>query len=269
MSNNYEPITNHQESPLEILNNPLDTGYGVKTKHTTASESSTWNGVLITNTNVELRLWIEEAQMDFSMSGSAGQSRYRNQFYPKAFNQPVMKVRGRMPNQYEYNKLASFIRESHYDALNQTNRDIGANVIANPTYDKKTIKFFIKNAGGENNQPKRNLKGGHLAMGYQGYIKSIAAGATKFQFAPEFEFEFVIASSIDTGEVGIYRDDLTQGSRIMSWMQIFNVSHFSGSAAQPDDPNAASTPTAPPPSNPLTNPVGPSDATSWLLGPQR
>lgn len=230
----YEPSTANIGAPLEILNNPLDTGYAVKTKHLTAAQSKTWNGALITNTGTEFRLWIEDAQMSFAMSGTNGQSRFRNQFYPKAFNQPTLKVMGRMPNQYEYNKLAAFIRESHYDALNQTNRDIG-NIVASPTYDKKTIKLFIKDAG-RGRQPKRNLKGGHTALAFQGYIKRIAAGATRFEFAPQFEFDFIIASSVDTGQVGIYKDDLTQGTQIMSWMELFNKYKFSWGAGQPGPP---------------------------------
>jgi len=230
---NYEPSTGHQELPLQILNNPIDTGYAVKTKHKGANDSKTWSGMLITNNNNVLKLWIEDVVMDFSMSGSAGQSRYRKQFYPKAFNQPTMKVSGRMPNQFEYNKLASFIRESHFDALNQVNRNIGE-VFADNKYDTNTIRFFIKGtSSGTQTQPKRNLKGNHLPLGFRGYIKNIAAGATKFEFAPQFKFDFVIASSVDTGQVGIYSDTLDLGTQIMSWMDLFKKYHFSWKAGQP------------------------------------
>jgi hypothetical protein len=235
MTKRYQPSKTHPEAPLRILNNPIDTGYQVKTKHKTADQSDTWNASLIANSGEELKLWIEEAKMDFSMSGSTGQSRYRNQFYPKAFNQPSLIVNGTMPNQYEYNRLASFVRETHFDALNQTNRNIGTTKNIK-TYNNKTIKLLIKDAG-KGKQPKRNQKGGHLAMAFQGYIRNIQAGATKFQFAPRFQFEFVIAASTDTGQVGIYRDDLDAGSAISGWMESFNAYKSTWQAGQPSTPS--------------------------------
>jgi len=231
----YKPSRVNPEAPLQILNNSISAGYGVKTKHKIADESASWNGILIANNGTDLKLWIEEAKMDFSMSGSTGQSRYRNQFYPKAFNQPTLIVSGTIPNQYEYNRLASFIRETHFDALNQTNRNVGATT-SSKTYNKKTIKLLIKDAG-QGKQPKRNQKGGHLAMGFQGYIKNIAAGGTRFQFAPKFQFEFVVASSTDTGQVGIYKDDLDAGTAISGWMELFNANKTNWQAGQPSNPN--------------------------------
>ena len=254
MSKNYKPSTGNPEAPLQILNNPLDSGYFVDKPNRSAQNSQTWNGVLITTDQQEFKLWIEDLVLNFSMSGSFGQSRYRKQFYPKAFNQPTMIVQGKMPNQYEYNKLAAFIRESHFDALNQSNRKTAAGGSV-PKFDKKTVTLRIKDAG-DKNPPKRNLKGGHLALAFEGYIKNIEAGARKFQFAPDFQFEFVVAGSKDTGSVGIYRDDVVQGSRIMSWMDVFKKDHFSGSAKQPEDPNAQpSEPTSDvAANNPILNP---------------
>lgn len=260
---NYEPSTSNTEAPLEILNNPLDTGYFVTKPNRSAQNSQTWNGILITTDQQEFKLWIEDLVLNFSMSGSYGQSRYRKQFYPKAFNQPMMRVRGTMPNQYEYNKLAAFIREGHFDALNQTNRKtVEGNSV--PKFDKKTLTFRIKDAG-DKTPPKRNLKGGHLPLAFEGYIKNIRAGAKKFEFAPSFEFEFVVAGSKDTGSVGIYQDDVVQGNRILSWLDVFKQNHFSGSARQPTDPNSASaqeTPTVSPEEtnpilNPFADPLGP------------
>lgn len=251
----YKWSTGNTESPLEILNNPINTGYYVDKPNKSADKSETWNGVLITTSGQELKLWIEDLRLNFSMSGTMGQSRYRKQFYPKAFNQPSMMVRGKMPNQYEYNKLAAFIRESHFDALNQTNRKTVSDG-TKATFDKKTVTLRIKNAG-EGPRPKRNLKGGHIVLAFEGYIKNIEAGAEKFQFAPDFQFEFVVAGSKDTGSIGIYKDDVVQGSKIMSWMDVFKKDHFSGSAKQPGDPNASKTendPSGAKAKGPMSNP---------------
>ena len=240
----YEITSGNPEGPLEILNNPADTGYFVKLPNKSAQNSDTWNAVLVTTDNQELKLWIEDLVLNFSMSGTSGQSRYRRQFYPKAFNQPSMMVKGKMPNQFEYNKLAAFIRESHFDALNQTNRRTAEDG-SQAVFDKKTVTLHIKNAG-EGSRPKRNIKGGHIVLAFEGYVKNIEAGARKFQFAPDFQFEFVVAGSKDTGNIGIYSDDIIQGSKIMSWMDLFKKDHFSNSAEQPTDPNApAPTPGSP------------------------
>ena len=259
---NYKPTTNNREAPLQILNNSTKTGYYTTLPKKSADKSQTWNAVLITTDNQELKLWIEDMVLNFSMSGTSGQSRYRRQFYPKAFNQPTMVVKGKMPNQYEYNRLAGFVRESHFDALNQTNRKTFADG-TQAQFDKKTLTLYIKNAG-DNTPPKRNLKGGHLVMAFEGYIKNIQAGAKKFQFAPDFQFEFVIAGSKDTGAIGIYKDDIVQGSKIMSWMDVFKQNHFSGSATQPEDPNkpkpaSGATPKAATPNtitDPFSDPLG-------------
>jgi hypothetical protein len=204
---NYKPKTSHSEAPLQILNNSTDTGYAVKLPNKSAVKSSSWNAVLVTHTGDELFMWIEDVVIDFSLSGSTGQSRFRKQFYPKAFNQPVAKVSGTMPNQSEYNRLAAFIRESHYDALSAGNQ--------------KTIKLMIR---GMKKDAKRNIKGGHKPMVFEGYIKSIPAGSIKFEFAPKFQFEFVIAQS--NGQIGIYKDDLVLGSTILSWMDAFKKDHW-------------------------------------------
>jgi hypothetical protein len=54
-----------------------------------------------------------------------------------------------------------------------------------------------------------------------GYIKLIEAGATQFNFAPDFKFEFIPVSSKMTGSIGIYDDNMDDGSELSAWMDIF------------------------------------------------
>lgn len=204
--------------PNQILNNPLDTGYGVKTPHKSADKSNTWNVAIANHKGGSIKLWAEQVTMDFSMSGSTGQSRFRKQFYPHSMNEPKITVMGKMPNQYEYNRLAAFIRLSHTDALNNVHRK---------AYDGSagkrppTIRMFIRGSSLKTARPI--VKGGHKMHSFEGFIASIAAGATKFRFAPDFQFEFIPLASKLTGSTGLYDDQLlTKGIQIMSYMEMFN-----------------------------------------------
>lgn len=209
-----------------------DTGYAVNLPDVSANDKDNWTARLIKPNNKYLNLWVEEASIDFSVSGSFGQSRWKREFYPRSFNQPVLTLTGRMPNQREHNKLAAFVRESHSEALN-INPFTGASATERTTVKTKTypnapdvplptVSLIMKNdvIGGR----LRNQKGGRRGMKLEGYIKSINAGAIKFEHAPAFEIEFVVAAS--DGTVGIYSDKLTAGSKIVDWMTLFKEEQF-------------------------------------------
>jgi hypothetical protein len=184
-----------------------DTGWQVKTPNLDPASTDTWNMMMTNPSGEHFYLWVEDISIDFTMGGSYGQSRYRRQFFPKAFNQPVMKVKGRAPNQYQYNLLASFMREAHTESLTSSSDG--------------TIKFVLKGAGRENVKNQSNIKGGHKPLIFEGYLKSIDAGAQKFNYAPEYSFDVILAASALTGKVGIYEDTLVGGSGITSWMSMF------------------------------------------------
>lgn len=225
----YSQRDGYASKELRILNNSSETGYAVNIPGVTADNDKSWNGALIAPFGAYIKLWITEVQMDFSVTGTVGQSRYRRQFFPKAFNQPKVMVKGVMPNQKEYNRLAAFIRETHFEAVTG-NIDLYSAKARQSSKNKvrssaslQTISLIIKDAGQVNKQnPLRSVKGGHKAMQMDGYIKSISAGATQFNFAPEFNFQFVPASSKLTGSIGIYEDTLDAGSELSSWMDMFS-----------------------------------------------
>jgi hypothetical protein len=60
-------------------------------------------------------------------------------------------------------------------------------------------------------------------MKLEGYIKTIAAGAVKFNFAPAYQIEFIVAAS--DGAVGIYEDKLSAGSALVDWATLFKEDH--------------------------------------------
>jgi hypothetical protein len=184
-----------------------DTGWRVRTPNLDPAASDTWNMMLTNPAGESLYLWVHDINIDFTRGGSYGQSRYRRQFFPKAFNQPTMTVSGRAPNQYQYNLMAAFMRESHTEALSGSS--------------KQTIRIVLKGAGRDNPKNQSNIKGGHKPLIFEGYLKTIDAGAQKFNYAPEYSFEVILAASTLTGKIGIYEDTLGGGSGAVSWMSMF------------------------------------------------
>ena len=230
-ANTYSQNSNYQsDTALTILNNARpDTGYQVTTPDKDPMDSTTWNMVLTKPNKESFYLWVEEIGIDFSMSGSYGQSRYRNQFFPKSFNQPTLNVKGRAPNQYQYNLFANFIREAHYEALKYSStpsapgRTYGAG-----NHPLPTVRVALKDAGKISPKNQSNVKGGHRGLIFEGYLQSVAAGAVRHEFIPSFEFNVVLASSVMTGNIGIYEDTLSTGSAIYDWMTLFKNNQFSG-----------------------------------------
>ena len=263
---------NKPNPELKILHNSSETGYAVKLPNKRAGEGShksDWNAALVAPFGTELKMWVSDVQMDFSMTGSTGQSRYRKQYYPKSFNQPTIIVKGQMPNQFEYNRLAAFVRECHLEALTK-NRFLYSKHRTDPRKAIKTsntvlqvVTLLIKSSPprmGPLNKTRRNVKGAHRAMILNGYIKNIAAGAAKFSFAPEFQFEFVIASSyLDKNTTGIYDDVLVDGSQLENWndqLKKYNYGQqkFASSKSSRKKPtNELSSPAGPP--NPAVDAV--------------
>lgn len=265
----YDKIGGSKE--LSILQNRSDTGYAVSIPNVVPGEQKgnpkypgsgkNWNGVLIAPFGAFIKLWITEINIDFAVSGVTGQSRYRRQFFPRGFNQPVVTVSGQMPNQKEYNRLASFIRECHFEAVtgNQDLYDAKANqsksAKRNSSASLQTISLMIKDAGPKGDRHRtRNTKGRHLPMLLEGYIKNINAGGEKFNFAPDFKFEFLPAASKLNGNIGIYEDTLDNGSDLLSFSTIFRKYGFGQKMIVPP---AAPTQSSAPAPDPIPVDTGP------------
>jgi len=258
-NNAYRQSNQYESKELKILENRSDKGYAVNIPNVSPdSKGQNWNVALLAPFGAYMKLWVNEINIDFSLTGVTGQSRYRRQFFPRAFNQPKMTVSGTMPNQKEYNRLASFIRECHFAAVTG-NQDLYDNKDGNPDKARKgasvsaqTITLLVKDSG-----PKvvksapRHTKGGHLPLKVEGYITNIAAGATKFNFAPDFQFEFIPAySTMKADKIGIYEDVEDDGSQISSWMEIFRI--IGPQQKNPNQPIASGQPVK----NPQSTTVG-------------
>lgn len=250
----YEHKSGYTENVLQILNNSSEAGYAVSIPNKSADKSNTWNAALLDNASRAYKMWVYEIQMDFGLSGITGQSRHRRQFFPVSFNQTAVSVRGQMPNQKEYNKLAAFVRESHAIAL-ETNHMIyqrnGDKQYRASSAQPELLKLYInpyRSKAGEvgldqkNQNPsgafkkgrkRKNIKGHHKQLVFEGYIKNISAGALKFNFAPEFQFDFIVAQAYLGNNVGIYDDTLDTGSQLMDWTSQLNTYGFGQQSSFP------------------------------------
>lgn len=210
------------------LNNPIDKGYGVRDPEL---KNITANGRFTNQANEKLDFWIEEIEANFGMTGSKAQSRGVREFMPHNINQPTVTVTGRAANSFQYNRMASFVRASHYDALNleelgTTVRTMLVGEEGSETRIKAdTVRFVLRKQPEKSPQPwsGRHVKGPHVPWVLEGYIKSFKAGAERFEVAPQFVFEFSVASSekSETGggkEIGIWSDIEVLGNEIKPWL---------------------------------------------------
>ena len=221
MSNKIKYTTKDASLLNRQIGPRIDTGYQVNGNNVSVNDRSNWSIQLTKPNNKYLNLWADEINIDFSMSGTMGQSRFKREFYPHSFNEPTMKIIGRMPNQREYNKLAAFVRESHSEALN-IQQNYGEKSKASKEFP--TVTLTMKSSRPQQKGQPRTQKGARRGMQLEGYIMSIAAGAAKFEFAPQFQIEFVVAAS--NGTVGIYEDKLSAGSAVVDWSTLFKQGHF-------------------------------------------
>jgi hypothetical protein len=231
MATNESAYDHTSKGGIYPLNNPIDKGYGVRDPEL---KNVTANGRFTNQANEKLDFWIEEIEANFGMTGSKAQSRGVREFMPHNINQPTITVTGRAANSFQYNRMASFVRASHYDALNL--EELGTTVrtmlvgnkeegFAETRVKADTVRFVLRKQPEGSPQPwsGRHVKGSHVPWVLEGYIKSFKAGAERFEVAPQFTFEFSVASSelSETGggkEIGIWSDTQILGNEIKPWL---------------------------------------------------
>lgn len=205
------------------LDNRIDTGYDTLF-HSGAASYKGRNARLTNPFSESIPLIIEEIETSFQMGGTTAQSAELRQFYPRNFVQPTLTVRGRMPNGFQYNRLASFVRVAQIAALGKRFlRHSGTVRTSKSGTYIPTMLFTVNGSDDKLHARKRHWKGPHKPLRLEGYVKTIQAGAEHHNQAPPFEFEFVAAHSHFSGSVGIYSDDRSEGTEILPWIDIFEA----------------------------------------------
>lgn len=218
---NHNQYSSGEVYPLQ---NPIHRGYGVSQPGVNPRKKKA-NGRMTNQKGEDIDFWVDEIEANFAMTGSTAQSRNVRQFMPHNVVQPVITVKGRAPNSYQYNRMASFVRSSHHNALDLSDQLREAVVPSGRKVKVETVRLLIRN--GEfpqiwnGNGPNRHVKGVHVPWQLEGYIKSMKAGGERFNQAPEFSFEFFVAESVfKQGNInmGMWEDIRVYGSELKPWL---------------------------------------------------
>jgi hypothetical protein len=173
------------------------------------------------NVGKRVYLWVTDVTAGFEMGGSFAQSATHRTFYPRNFVQPTMTFKGVMPNQYAFAKLGEFVRGTQLRAVRDGNGGRVVRLVMPKTGGSITHK------GKEYHLPK----GKRRAYDMDGYVVNMKRGAKRFENVPQFEFDFVIATS----RQGLFHTDAATVSKLLSWSQIPNIDGYTdGFVNDPD-----------------------------------
>ena len=198
-----------------------------------------------------ISLYVENIGMDFQLSGSYAQSMLVRQFFTRNFVQPSIIVQGTMSNSFQYQRLAEFVRASHFSCLFPANANLNAaDMFVGLSIPHKTYGPITDDKGNKYGLPYRS----HLGHHYRGYITNITRGAEKFKNAPEYTFEFVVAYAYGDLYSMNHNTKVSYGSAsIVAGFETGTNLAINNSA--PVTPSTAAPSTPPPPTvKPIPNP---------------
>lgn len=164
-----------------LLNAPIDKGMHVTKPELKPDEGglprNRANAALEGYDGSRIFLWVNEVEMDYGMGGTTGQSMLVRDWYSHNFIQPVFRISGQCPNQFEHQRLAEFIRWSHVTAIN-------------PKIKDGQVKLWLFSKGKNTKRPIE--RGSHHAFQAKGYIPKGTRLAERFINAPDFSFDFIV-----------------------------------------------------------------------------
>jgi len=202
-------------------NGEIERGYGVKIARTTP-ETNQRNGLLINQNGDHISLWIVDVAADFELAGTSAQSARKRDFYARNFVQPRLRVQGISGDSAQYQKLAEFIRDAQMKAILYGDHQN----VKNPTME---LTVF---GGGWSDSNLRNTKGRTRTIKVQGYIESIERGAKRFEFSPEWTFDFVISKAVSW----LVNDETVNARKLKAWNEFIKKDNPNSLATRDDDP---------------------------------
>jgi len=126
-------------------------------------------------------LWVMGLEQVHELAGTTAQSKTYQHFYPRSYFPGAMVITGRVRNQAMYDDLADYIRGHQLALINNPTLDSGLSGSLTNRPGNETIPLL------EFNFPEENLL-------LTGWITPFEAGAKRFNVAPEYTMNFVIAS---------------------------------------------------------------------------
>jgi len=221
MSNYWTPSGDkHGQKHVPGAELPIRKGYGVRYISETDPSTNNYTAKLTDQFNREIYFWIEDMDITININGSTGQSRSVRQFFPHNLSQPSITIRGRHADSYRRNLFAIFVRESQYNALSsryysQDDADFDP-LIELSINGRKSDEDLRGEANPGSNTARKGRPHQWVA---KGYIKNIQAGAKRFDPAPTFEFEFLVAEMV-TGP-GRLEDGSWKPKEMTDFMTLF------------------------------------------------
>lgn len=190
---------------------PFDKGYYAKLPNISADGRG--NGALQNQDGERLQLWITAVGADFAMGGGFAQSHLHRTWFPRNFTQPAFTVAGVTPNQYEYGRLAEFVRNSQVQAVHRESNDI--------------LTFLRINGGGE--EGVQNQRGAHQGFLLGGFVQSIERKAEMGVNAPTWQFAFQVVTATDNSILDASR---TRGRILRKWTGIIDSPTLLGTGSE-------------------------------------
>lgn len=143
------------------------------------------NGLLRTPDGQMIGLWVNAVASDFALGGTTAQGPTRRDFYGHNFVQPKLTISGQTTNNYEYNRLAAFVRRAQLQSINLDLPDTGA---------PHTLRLTIRTPSSVKPH-SRHMRGRHSDIDVEGFVPAITAGAERFVTAHSYRFDFVILAA--------------------------------------------------------------------------
>ena len=142
-------------------------------------------------------LWIYEYETGFTLAGSTAQSQMVRTMFPRNFQQPQYAIRCQAPNQHEYGRVAEFVRYLQRKAISTGRPGL----------------LQVNGGGIPVRSGTRGVSKGFMA---EGWVEQIERGGQFGEFAPQFEFNFVISRMLS----GLYTDTPVTMRQLKSWAEI-------------------------------------------------
>lgn len=166
-------------------------------------------------------MYLHEISMSFEIGGTTAQSPKFRQWYPRNFTQPLVTVVGQVANEAEYGALVEFVRTCQRNSLRWKDPNPQRmNQITLKIREGGPGKAGVAGADGQPTAAERLHHEGHKMYGH---ILNIERKAERWVNAPEFTFQFMVA----TADAGLFNIDsaalnLNDLERIVGWMQILD-----------------------------------------------
>ena len=196
----------------------------------------------LSNSSGDVDLFVHDASTDFSLAGSTAQSSKTRSFFPRNFTQQAFRIMGQCVNQEDFGNLAEFVHQSQRDIVNSGD-PVRLRISSKP-------KMVNLPSGGK-------TKGEHTGLSLEGYVNNFARAHKRFEYSPEYQFDFVVSRYSDTsGAFDALASTPVIIRNLRSWTDIVNARKDSsdfitfynqGDTIQGNEPSAKVDPPPPPP----------------------